>query len=67
MRGRITGVERNGATYLLKIRKENETDGNIPMSHEELYRILENKGNFIGKDIYYFDEGFRFLEDLKAS
>ena len=67
MRGRIIGIDRDGLEYYLVVKSENERNLGIAMSREAMYKILEHKGYFIGKEIEYSNRSFSFTEDMKAS
>jgi len=67
VRGTIIGLERDGLDYVLLVRGEDSVKDGLAMPKEAVYTIMARKGNFIGKEIEYSEEGLSFLEDLRAS
>jgi len=64
MKGKIIGVTGGGTLYGILIHGE-EGLFNIPVEHRYFWRIIEEKGNIVGKEIEYEDNTIFFLEDMK--
>lgn len=64
MKGKIVGVSGGGTLYLIWVKKEDNGLFNIPVEHRYFSRIIEDKGDIVGKEIDYKDECIYFDEDL---
>ena len=64
MRGKIIGVTGGGTLYGILIHGE-EGLFNIPVEHRYFWRIIEEKGDIVGKEIEYEDSTIFFLEDME--
>ena len=66
MRGKIIGVDGGGTLYRIWVKGKGDDIFNIPVEHRYFSRIIEDKGNIVGKEIKYEDERIYFIEDLKS-
>lgn len=67
MKGRIIGVNGGGTLYRIWVKKEDDGIFNIAVEHRYFTRIMEDKGDIMGKEIEYKDDRIIFLEDMKRS
>ena len=66
MRGKIIGIDGGGTIYRIWVKKGDDRVFNIPVEHRYFSRIIEDKGNIVGKEIDYKDECIYFIEDLQS-
>jgi len=66
MRGKIIGIDGGGTLYRIWVKKDDDGVFNIPVAHRYFSRIIEDKGDIIGKEIEYEDEIIYFVEDIEA-
>jgi hypothetical protein len=64
MHGKIVGVDGGGTLYRIWVKKDDDGVFNIPVEHRYFSRIMEDKGDIIGKEIDYRHECIYFVEDL---
>ncbi len=67
MRGKIIGIDGGGTLYRIWVKKGDDGVFNIPVEHRYFSKIIEDKGDIIGKEIEYEDERIYFVEDLNMS
>ena len=66
MRGKIIGVDGGGTLYRIWVKERNNQISSIPVEHRYFSRIIEDKGDIVGKEIEYKDGCIYFLEDLET-
>jgi hypothetical protein len=66
MNGKIIGIDGGGTLYRIWVKKEDNSIFSIPVEHRYFSRIIEDKGNIMGKEIEYKGEIICFIEDLKT-
>ena len=67
VQGKIIGVDGGGTLYRIWVKKNGNGIFNIAVEHRFFSRIIEDKGNIIGKEIEYEDNRICFIEDLEAT
>jgi len=66
VQGKIIGVDGGGTLYRIWVKKNGNGIFNIAVEHRFFSRIIEDKGEIIGKEIEYKDNSIYFIEDLEA-
>ena len=64
MKSRIIGVNGGGTLYGILVKEDGGGIFNIPVEHRYFSRIIEDKGNKVGKEIEYEDDCIHFIEDF---
>jgi galactokinase/mevalonate kinase-like predicted kinase len=64
MKGRIISVNGGGTLYGILVKEDGGGIFNIPVEHRYFSRIIEDKGDIVGKEIEYEDERIYFIEDF---
>ncbi len=65
MRGSIIGIDGGGTLYRIWVKKDKDGIFDIPVEHRFFSRIIEDKGDIIGKEIEYKENRIYFIEDMK--
>ena len=63
MKGKIIGVDGGGTVYRIWVKKDDEGVFNIPIEHRYFSRIIEDKGDILGKEIEYENKMIYFIEE----